>query len=119
MNVNSLDELIKALSLIEEPIVEPIEYRIHYDDSGNITMCSMQQHPNSSQYLVVDKYEYDNYFRYYVVDNQLKKIDLPTSNRVQLKRSDTGYQVVKNHAGLLLEPDETFSETEYYDTTNN
>jgi hypothetical protein len=118
MNVNSLDELIKALSLIEEPVAEPIEYRIHYNDSGNITMCSMQQHPDSSQYLVVDKYEYDNYFRYQVIDKKLKQIDIDYGYRVQLKKSNSGYQVVKNHAGLILESDETFSETEYYDTNN-
>jgi hypothetical protein len=105
MSVNSLDELIIALSLIEEPVVEAIEYRIHYDDGGNITMCTMQQHPENSQYLVVSQHEYDNYFRYYVVDNQLKKIDIPMGDRVQLKKSNTGYQVVKNHAGLILEPD--------------
>jgi hypothetical protein len=117
--VNSLDKLTKALSLIEGTIIEPIEYRIHYDDSGNITMCSMQQHPNSSQYLVVSKYEYDNYFRYHVIDKKLKKIDIDYGYSVQLKKSNSGYLVVKNHAGLVLEPDETFSETEYYDTTNN
>jgi hypothetical protein len=117
--VNSLDELIKALSQIEETAVEAIEYRIHYDDCGNITMCTMQQHPDNSQYLVVSQHEYDNYFRYYVVDNQLKKIDIPTGDRVQLKKSDSGYRVVKNHAGLLLEPAETYTDIEYYDTTNN
>lgn len=119
MSVNSLDELIKALSLIEKPTVEPIEYRIHYDDSGNIIMCSMQQHPDNSQYLVVSKHDYDNYFRYRVVDKKLKQIDIEHGCRVLLKKSNTGYRVIKNHAGILLEMGENFDEIEYYDRTDN
>jgi hypothetical protein len=116
--MNSLDELIRAFSLVEETVVEPIEYRIHYDVAGNITMCTMQDHPDDTQYIVVSKDEYDNYFRYYVVDGKLKKIDIPTSNSIQLTKSDSGYLVVKNHAGIVLEPGEIYTETEYYDRTN-
>lgn len=119
MSVNSLDELIKAFSQLEKTVDEPIEYRIHYDDSGNITMCTMQQHPDNNQYLVVNKHEYDNYFRYQVINNQLKKIDLPLNNSVQLKKSNTGYKVVKDHAGLVIESDEAYKDIEYYDNRNN
>ena len=117
--MNSLDELINALSLIEESSIEPIEYRIHYDDSGNIIMCSMQQHPDNSQYLVVSKHDYDNYFRYCVINKKLKQIDIDHGCCTSLKKSSTGYRVVKNHAGIVLEIDENFSEIEYYDRTNN
>jgi hypothetical protein len=82
-------------------------------------MCSTRNHPTDTQYIIATQYEYDNYFRYTVVDNKLKLIDTGPKYRVQLKKSTTGYQVVKNHAGLVLEPNETFSETEYYDTANN
>ena len=119
MNVNSLDELIKAISLIKDSIVEPIEYRVHYDDSGNIIMCSMQQHPDNSQYLVVSKDDYDNYFKYCVVDKKLKRINLDSGYFTPLKKSNTGYRVVKNHAGIVLETDENFSEIEYYDNANS
>jgi hypothetical protein len=117
--MNSLDELIKAFSLIEEIVVEPVEYRIHYDTSGNITMCTMQDHPTETDYIVVTKEEYDNYYQYTVVDAKLKKIDRNPGSSVQLKKSDSGYQVVKNHAGIILEPSEDYVDTEYYDTTNN
>ena len=117
--MNSLDELIKAFSLIEEIVVEPIEYRIHYDDTGNITMCTMQDHPAETDYIVVSKEEYDNYYQYTVVDAKLKKIDRNLGSSVQLKKSTTGYQVVKNHAGLILETGEAYTkDTEYYDRTN-
>jgi hypothetical protein len=116
--MNSLDELIRAFSLIEEIVEELIEYRIHYDTAGNITVCTMQDHPDDTQYIVVSKDEYDNYFRYYVVDNKLKKIDRNPGNSVQLTKSDSGYLVVKNHAGIVLEPGEIYADTEYYDRTN-
>jgi len=118
MNMNSLDELIKAFSLIEEIVVEPIEYRIHYDGAGNITMCTMQDHPTETDYIVVTKEEYDNYYQYTVVDAKLKKIDRNPGSSVQLTKSNCGYQVVKNHAGLIVESGEIYENIEYYDTTN-
>jgi hypothetical protein len=118
MNMNSLDELIRAFSLIDEIVVEPVEYRIHYDSAGNITMCTMQDHPTETNYIVVSKEEYDNYYQYTVVDAKLKKIDRNPGSSVQLTKSDSGYQVVKNHAGIVLEPGEIYTETEYYDRTN-
>jgi hypothetical protein len=116
--MNSLDELIQALSQIKEIIEEPIEYRIHYDGAGNITMCTMQNHPAESNYIVVSKEEYDNYFRYTIVDGKLKKIDRNPGSSVQLTKSNSGYQVVKNHAGLILESGEIYVDTEYYDRIN-
>jgi hypothetical protein len=116
--VNSLDELIQALTLVEEIVSEPIEYRIHYDDAGNITMCSMQNHPEQTNYIVVTKHEYDHYYQYTVVDAKLKKIDRDSGNRVQLTKSASGYQVVKNHAGIILEAGEIYDNTEYYDRVN-
>lgn len=116
--MNSTDEFLKALQLIKPlPILE-LEYRIHYDDQGNITMCTMQQHPNSTQYIVVTKEEYHNYYQYRVENKKLKLIDTGSNYSVQLKKSNSGYKVVKNHAGILIEPDEAYADTEYYDTNN-
>jgi hypothetical protein len=117
--MNSTNEFLKALTMLT-PIPElVIEYRIYYNEQGTITMCAMTNHPLDENYIVVTKEEYDNYFRYTVADGKLKKIDTGIRYSVQLNKSNNGYLVVKNHAGLVLEPDETFSETEYYDRTNN
>lgn len=116
--MNSHDEFLKALELIKPlPVVE-LEYRLHYDDQGNITMCTMQQHPESTQYVVVTKEEYHNYYQYRIENKKLKLIDRNPIYSVQLLKSNSGYQVVKDHAGILLESDETYANTEYYDTTN-
>jgi hypothetical protein len=78
----------------------------------------MTNHPLDENYIVVTKEEYDNYFRYTVVEGKLKKIDTNPGYRVQLKKSTTGYPVVKNHAGLIVEVGEPYEDTEYYDTNN-
>ena len=98
-------------------IPEAIEYRLHYDEFGEILMCSMQQHPESTNYIVVDKETYTNYTKYRVdiIKKRLIKIDINPGISVQLKRSNQGYKAVKDHAGLLLEPDETYDNVEYYE----
>lgn len=107
-------EFLKAFNSITLFVEEPIEYRIHYD-GNNITMCTMQNHPDTTQYLIVDKDTYDNYFSYNIVDGKLKKIDTNPGYSVQLVKSTQGFQTVKNHAGILLENDETYTNTEYYE----
>ena len=114
--MNSLAEFEKALAMMQ-PIVEEVnEYRIHYDEDGHITMCTMINHPADTTYIVVGKDDYDNYFRYTIVDGKLKKIDNNPGYRVQLTSSITGYATVKKHAGLIIEPTDTYQDIEYYDT---
>lgn len=118
MSTSSLDELIKALQQLQPTVEEPLEYRLHYDESGNITQCSMQNHPHGTTYLVVDKETYNDYSKYYVKDGKLTRIVIANGINVQLKRSNAGYPVVKNHASILLEIGERAFEIEYYDQTD-
>ena len=108
-------EFLKALADITPMVDEPIEYRLHYDSSGGIVMCTQQSHPENTQYLVVTADEYHEYFRYHIVDGKLKKIDTNPGYRVQLKSSNQGYRVVNNHAGIILADDEEYLNVEYYD----
>jgi hypothetical protein len=77
-------------------------------------MCTMQDHPVETDYIVVTKEEYDNYYQYTVVDAKLKKIDRNPGYNVQLIKSNSGYRVVKNHAGLIVEGNEIYENIEYY-----
>lgn len=113
------EEFLMALSNIQILPSEEIEYRIHFDDNNIITMCSMQNHPESTQYLIVDKVTYDNYFLYVIVDGKLKKIDNNPGYTVQLIKSTQGFCCVKNHAGILLEDNETYDNTEHYEFRNS
>lgn len=113
------EEFNQAIAALGGAIVpDPIEYRIHYNDIGEITMCSMQNHPNDTQYLIVDKVVYEHYYQYQVnvQRKRMEKVALNLGISVKLKKSDHGYAVVKNHAGLLIEPDEKYKNIEYYDT---
>lgn len=112
------DELIKALQAIQLPSPINIEYRFYYDETGKITTCSQFNHQEYGEYLIVTEHEYNHYYQYYIDKNKLKMIDINHGYRVQLKHSDQGYCVVKNHAGIVLAVNETHNDVEYYDTTN-
>jgi len=111
------EEFLKALSELPNVVEDSREYRLHYDSSGGIYMCTMQNHPKDTEYLIVDEKTYLEYYKYQIVKGQLKIIDNDPGYRVQLKRSDRGYAVVKGHANILLE-NEKYNDIEYYDNTN-
>lgn len=114
------EEFLTVLASLGQIIPDPIEYRLHYNDAGDITMCSSQNHPVNEQYIIVDKDTYNNYTQYRVnaVHKKLEKIAINLGISVKLKKSDSGYPVVKRHAGLIVESDETYKDVEYYDTVN-
>jgi len=114
----SPEELKAYWAEVKPEISTQLEYRLHYNDDGDITMCSMQQHPESTQYIVVTKEEYDNYFRYCVVKGQLVKIEHNSKYRVRLKKSTKGFRTVAGHAGLVIEADEVYNNVEYYEPNN-
>ena len=99
------EEFLKALASFGEIIPDPIEYRFHYNNLGNITMCSMQNHPVSEQYLVVDQKIYENYTHYRINVEKKKLEKVVFDPRIS----------VKYHAGLIIESDEIYENIEYYD----
>ena len=114
------EEFWKEVERLIKPIIPlKLEYRLYYNELGEIISCSMAEHPDSGNYIVVTKTEYEQYFNYRIVNAQLIKIDNDAGYRVKLQKATTGYCVVKNHAGLLLEPNETYTTTEYYAHRNN
>ena len=115
MNMSFHEEFLKGIQSLE-PLVDPIvEYRIHYDTDGNITMCTQTNHPENTQYLVVTKEQYQHYYLYRISNNKLILLDNGIKNHVQLKKSDHGYCTVRNHAGIVLLADETYKEVEFYE----
>jgi len=114
------EEFNAAMASFPQIVEEPVEYRMHYDETGTIIMLSHQNHPDHDLYLVVTKDEYSDY-QHYSIDIKNKKLKKVVHNqgiRVQLKKSDHGYTVVEHHAGLLIEPGETYGNVEYYESNN-
>lgn len=109
---NSVKQLLDPV----EPTI--LEYRLYYNDLGEIVSGSMIDHAESGQYIVVDKSVYDTYYNYRVVDGQIKKIDRASVYSFKLKKSNRGQAVVQGHASLVVEPTETHDPVEYYEYTN-
>jgi hypothetical protein len=111
--------LIEALStLVPRPVI--LEYRMYYNDDGQIICLTNHNHPQElTQYIVVTKEEYDNYYNYEVKNHKLSKI-VPTDTLLSaLEKSDSGFRVIKGHPALLLEDNEQFNEVEFYDARNS
>jgi len=118
--MNSESELIKALSeLVVTP--DPVtEYRLYYDETGAVIMCMMQgPFPDTTNFVVVTKEQYEIYWKYKITNGKLELIPITNEYRVTFVKSDKGFKVAKNHASLLLEHNETYNDTEYYDTRSN
>jgi hypothetical protein len=113
----SLQELIRAFEILDPPKVVEIEYRLHYNDVGRIYMATHlpTDHPTDTKYVVVtDPILYENFWRYRVEQGNLIEIVYDSRNRTALHKGKSGFRVVKNHAALLLEDSEDFTNTEFY-----
>jgi hypothetical protein len=107
---------VEVESLLDKTIPEAIEYRVHYNEQGEIYLCTMQNHPVDTTYLVVSQDEYNRYYHYKVVKGKLVHIAHDSKYRVQLHKSSTGFRVAAGHAGLVVEDD--YSDVEYYEYNN-
>ena len=117
--LKSMNELEKFLAevaaLVDAPKEIVKEYRVFYDNKGEIIGQSMTEPHLEGTYIVVTEEEYNNIHKYAKVkDGELKiKVFNPGYKR-QLIPGVAQFTVVKNHAGLLLEQDETYDDTEQY-----
>lgn len=98
------------------------EYRLYYDTDGIIIGLWESGHPDGDNYIVLDDPEvfYNaNTLMLRVQNKKLVVLDPQSPSRTRLKKSNQGFRVVKGNAALLLEANESYKETEYYDRTNN
>lgn len=117
MNQNENDFWAEAVALLVTPKQTITEYRLYYNEFGEVTKCTntIPEIETSELFLVVSESEYNDYYLYKVVKGKLKKIAKDPGYVVQLEKSTRGYAVVANHASLLLEPVEQYNQIEYYD----
>jgi hypothetical protein len=98
------------------------EYRLYYDEKGNVTELWETGHPPVDNYIVLDDpsiFYNNNSSLLKVKDKKLIVLDSKIPNRTRLQKGKSEFRVVKGHAALLLEPDEDYQDIEYYDRTNN
>ena len=107
--------LAEVTALVDTPEEIVTEYRVFYDDKGEIIGQSMTDPHLNGSYIVVTEEEYNNIHKYAKVkDGELKIKVFSLGYKRQLIQGETGFTVVKNHAGILLEQDETYDNTEQY-----
>jgi hypothetical protein len=118
-------ELLKAFELVAEyerkrpQIIK--EYRLYYNEDGSIRGLWETDHPEGN-YVVIDNPDVFNRQSTQllkVVNGQLTVIDPRAPQRIKLKKSNAGQAVVRGNAALVIMVDEIYSDTEYYDQTNN
>ena len=120
MNAPSIDDFFAEVARLQAaspmPVFAPAEYRLHYDEDGKITQCTMRDHTDDTNYLTVTEQEYKNYFLYCVKNNMLKLVAIDPGHRIKLIKSVSGYKVAKHNASVILQPGEHLLYTEFYDT---
>ena len=99
--------------------LEPAEYRLYYDEGGNIRWASVRNHPTDIEYdyIIVPKEVHEEHNKYRINLKTLKTELIPIDSglHVMLVKDTKGYQVIKNHASLILEEEDNYQgETEYY-----
>lgn len=96
-----------------------IDYRIYYNETG-ITGRGLTNHPQTN-YIAVSEEIYETYYLYTVENDKLVKLENDPGYQKQLYRNDNSgkFEVVKKHAGLILESDDQYNETEYYEFRDN
>lgn len=123
---NNWNELLNAfkLGLIKDDTDKEIEYRIYYDENGDIVKTTGLKSDtlHDQNYIIVDTVTYNEFIKspyYKVINNQLKKFYASELGyRHQLIKSNSGYKVVKNNPALLLDEEEVDNQFEYYDRRN-
>lgn len=115
-------ELINAFDNgLINPIKELIrEYRFYYNEHGDIIQVSDSNwnHPESGNYVVVDEYMYNHWGDYRVRRGHAELKPTNPASELQLKKSNTGFLVIKNNPAIILEVGEAAEKTEYYDYRN-
>ena len=123
MNNNIWDEvaqLVAAYDAQRPKIVK--EYRLYYNLDGTIIGLWENSHPDGDNYIVLDDpgvFNSSNTLMLRVQNKKLIVLDPREPLKTRLKKSTRGFPVVRGHAAIIVEQDETYTKIEYYDRTDN
>jgi hypothetical protein len=114
------EEFLKAFANIT-PIEIIEEYRAYYDNNGKVKFYMANNFIETDlMWINITREEYvaQDYQWMQVVDGKLVK-QLPIYDHYfSLTSNNKDVTVVKNHAGIVLEPGETYLDTEFYARNN-
>lgn len=98
------------------------EYRLYYDIDGIVIGLWESGHPTGDNYIVLADpgvFYNSNTLLLRVQNKKLIVLDPKAPSKTRLQKANAGFRVVKGNAAVLLEPNETYTEIEYYDRTNS
>jgi hypothetical protein len=99
------------------------EYRLYYNVDGTVIGLWESSHPDGDNYIVLDDpglFHNSNTHMLRIQNKKLVLIDPRAPAKVRLKKSSSGFKVVKGHAAVIVNQDEVYDDqVEYYDRTNN
>lgn len=93
------------------------EYRLYYNTETGAPLFMSGDDGPEGNYIIITREQYNiGILSGMIVKNGLLERSDPTALHIQLKKSTSGYPVVKNHPALVLESYEEYTgEIEYYD----
>jgi hypothetical protein len=98
------------------------EYRLYYNSDGTVIGLWESDHPVGDNYIVLDNpglFHSANTHMLRVQNKKLIVLDPRAPLKTRLKKSNQGFRVVRGHAAVIVEQNETYTEIEYYDRTNS
>jgi hypothetical protein len=116
MNLND-SEFLEAANAWAPPVIATPEYRLYYNTDTNVGEF-MSQEPATGSFIMIDKDTYEKYGagQLKIKDGKAYVIPPKVNHSSQLVKSQTGYESVAGHAGVVLESGEDYSKTQHYDT---
>ena len=120
MNQQEL-EFLKGLMSVE-PIVVKEEYRAYYDDTDKILYTAANQFPDdNNNWMPITKVQYQTLECQWLWLEKGQIVERkPNYNYYfSLHPSTKGVKIVKDHAGIVIEPGEEYPDVAYYDKRNN
>jgi hypothetical protein len=114
------EEFIKAMESIELVIVKE-EYRAYYDNDNKIMSLMANQFPDDNDnWLTITRSQYQTLECQWLWLEKGQIVERkPTYNHYfSLTASTKGVKIVKNHAGIVIESGEEYTDIGYYDKIN-
>ena len=114
-------EFLKAMESFGSIIVKE-EYRVYHDDDGKVLYVVAHKFPDDNDnWLTITREQYQTIECQWLWLEKGQLVERkPTYNHYfSLTTSTKGVKIVKNHAGIVVEPGEEYTDVGYYDKRNN
>ncbi len=114
-------EFLKAMESFGSIIVKE-EYRVYHDDDGKVLYVVAHKFPDdNNNWIPITKVQYQTLECQWlwIEKGQIVERKPTYKHHFSLTTSTKGVKIVKNHAGIVVEPGEEYTDIGYYDKRNS